>query len=314
MPDTIDDCDRGLTRLRDLAPRASGTLQVEAGIALPADCRLAPPAASGVWMAAAAIVMRRLCDAVPGLPVLRQDGTLGLLGCTLEEPAGQIAARAQTAAPPWSPAPDPADIDLLWVDEAALQAEAQARYPRALLLLPTAPAQLRLIYPAEYPETFIQALLRTLQQTAAAILADPRQHAGQIDLLGAAQRAELLALNPPQRDAPGARSVPARFAHILDAHADAPAVRWSSGQWRYADLHAHACRVAGALQARGIAPGDVVALVLDRTPQAIACMLGVLLAGAAYCPIDPGFPAARVAFMLHDSGARLAITQPETVV
>jgi amino acid adenylation domain-containing protein len=312
MPETIDNSDRCLTRLRDLAPRAGGTPLVEASIALPADRRLAPSATVGVWMAAAAIVMRRLCDAVPGLPVLRQDGMLGFLGCTLREPAGQIAARAQTAAPPWSPAPDPEDVDLLWVDTVALQPQAQARYPRALLLLPAAPMQLRLINPAAYPETFIRALLRTLLQTATAVLAEPGQHAGRIDLLGAAQRAELLALNPQRRDAPQARSVPARFAHILAAHADLPAVRWSGGQWRYADLHAHASRVAGTLQARGIGPGDVVALVLERSPQAIACMLGVLHAGAAYCPIDPGFPAARVAFMLQDAGARLAITQPDT--
>jgi amino acid adenylation domain-containing protein len=89
-------------------------------------------------------------------------------------------------------------------------------------------------------------------------------------------------------------------------------VRWSGGQWSYAQLHAQAGKVTATLQAHGVVPGDVVALALDRSPQAIACLLGVLMAGAAYLPIDPRFPAKRVAFMLRDASARLTLTQPDT--
>src|SRR5215470_15732779 len=67
-------------------------------------------------------------------------------------------------------------------------------------------------------------------------------------------------------------------------------------------------RVAAALVARGIQRGDVVALLLDRTPAMLAALLGALAAGATYLPLDPGFPTERLAFMLSDAGARFVIT------
>ena len=66
--------------------------------------------------------------------------------------------------------------------------------------------------------------------------------------------------------------------------------------------------MAAALTARGVGRGDIVALLLERTPTMLAALLGVLAIGATYVPLDPGFPASRLAFMLADAGAKVVIT------
>ncbi|WP_405163134.1 amino acid adenylation domain-containing protein [Nocardia sp. NBC_01499] len=75
----------------------------------------------------------------------------------------------------------------------------------------------------------------------------------------------------------------------------------------FAELEARADRVAYALRASGIRPDDRVAVVLGRSTQLLAALLGVLKSGAAYVPIDPGYPVDRIRFLLDDSGAEVAL-------
>jgi amino acid adenylation domain-containing protein len=267
-----------------------------------------------VCMAAAAIVMQRLTGAEHGLLVLQAHAAPAFLECAAEEQAQCLVARARGLTLTHATAAERAAIDLVWLTDPAGEAEAQAQFPSALLLAFHPQAEgLEIASGGAYPEDFILALLRTIHRVALAIQAHPTDRVDQIDLLGDAHRAALLALNPPSRPAPAAPSVHAEFAHTLAAQPYAPAVRWNGGQWSYAQLGAKAAAVASGLQAHGVAAGDVVALALDRSPDSIACVLGVLMVGAAYLPIDPKFPAERVAFMLRDAGARLALTQPDTV-
>jgi amino acid adenylation domain-containing protein len=77
----------------------------------------------------------------------------------------------------------------------------------------------------------------------------------------------------------------------------------------YAELETRANRLAHELRALGVGRGDVVAVCLDRHAGLVVALLAVLRAGAAYLPLDPGFPAGRVAVMLEDSGARALVTE-----
>ena len=65
------------------------------------------------------------------------------------------------------------------------------------------------------------------------------------------------------------------------------------------------------MRAAGAGPGDVVGVCAAGAGQMVAGLLGVLRAGAAYLPLDPGYPAARLAFMLADSGTSLVLAGPE---
>ena len=68
-------------------------------------------------------------------------------------------------------------------------------------------------------------------------------------------------------------------------------------------------QIAGALFALGVGPGALVGLRLERAPKALAAQLGVLIAGAAWLPLDPVHPAARQAQLLADAGAALLLTE-----
>ncbi|WP_062428684.1 non-ribosomal peptide synthetase [Herbidospora daliensis] len=108
-------------------------------------------------------------------------------------------------------------------------------------------------------------------------------------------------------------NVPA-FLDLFEAHAEASpgrvAVVCGDRTLTYGDLDAAARGVARRLADAGVGPGDLVALYVDRSAEMVAALLGVLKAGAAYLPLDPGYPAARIAMILEDSGAAAALTRP----
>jgi amino acid adenylation domain-containing protein len=124
---------------------------------------------------------------------------------------------------------------------------------------------------------------------------------------------ELAALRGPEVAAPSAT-----VRELIDRQAarrpDAPAVESSHGIVSYAELTMRADRIAGALAARGIGAGDVVALWLPRSADLIAAMLAVLGRGAAYLPLDPALGPQRVHVVLGESGTRLMLADARAAV
>ena len=78
--------------------------------------------------------------------------------------------------------------------------------------------------------------------------------------------------------------------------------------WTYRELEEAANRLAHLLAGHGVGPGECVALLFSRSAEAIVAILAVLKTGAAYVPIDPALPAARIEFMLADAAPIAAIT------
>ncbi|SFM26657.1 non-ribosomal peptide synthetase [Rugamonas rubra] len=129
-----------------------------------------------------------------------------------------------------------------------------------------------------------------------------------LPLLDAAQRAELLAL----ADGGPAATVLAPpaggnlFGWVRAQAAlrpDAPALLAPHARLSYAELARAADAVAGHLRALGVGPGARVALLADRSADAMVGLLGILAAGAAYLPLDPAHPDDRLGHMLDDAGA-----------
>ncbi|MFF3334543.1 amino acid adenylation domain-containing protein [Streptomyces sp. NPDC002888] len=75
----------------------------------------------------------------------------------------------------------------------------------------------------------------------------------------------------------------------------------------YGELDKRANRLARALRAEGVGPGDRVAVMMERGPQLLVALFGVLKAGGAYVPVDPGYPEQRIRFLLEDSDARIVL-------
>ncbi|WEV24181.1 amino acid adenylation domain-containing protein [Streptomyces sp. 71268] len=102
-----------------------------------------------------------------------------------------------------------------------------------------------------------------------------------------------------------------RFAAVVRAHPDAPAVSHAGHTLSYRELDAASRRLATRLTDRGVGPEDRVALLLPRSPLAVVAIVGVLRAGAAYVPIDPRHPADRIAYTLADAAPAAVLTTAE---
>jgi surfactin family lipopeptide synthetase A len=103
------------------------------------------------------------------------------------------------------------------------------------------------------------------------------------------------------------RSLLDGFRRQAEATPDAIAVVFDDETLSYGQLRRRSERLAGALVRRGVAPESVIGLAMDRSAALIVAMLAVVTAGAAYLPLDPEYPAARLAFMVADSGACLVL-------
>ncbi|HZF87479.1 non-ribosomal peptide synthetase [Streptomyces sp.] len=85
-----------------------------------------------------------------------------------------------------------------------------------------------------------------------------------------------------------------------------------TGTLTFAELDARSNQVARGLRAHGVATGDRVAVLMERSPRLLVALLGVLKAGAAYVPVDPGYPAERIGLLLEDSRAAAVLADPGT--
>ncbi|MFI0166412.1 amino acid adenylation domain-containing protein [Streptomyces sp. NPDC017095] len=93
---------------------------------------------------------------------------------------------------------------------------------------------------------------------------------------------------------------------------DRAALVWSDGHWTFRELHDRVRCAAAGLRARGVAAGDIVAVLLESSPQWVVTALAVLEAGAVYLPLDPRTPARRLATMLGDASPACLVTAPDT--
>ncbi|MDC8758415.1 amino acid adenylation domain-containing protein [Janthinobacterium fluminis] len=91
---------------------------------------------------------------------------------------------------------------------------------------------------------------------------------------------------------------------------DAVAVRYAGKALTYAELDRHANRCARYLRELGVGPDVIVGLLMERSLEMMVALLGILKAGGAYLPLDPGYPQARLAFVLDDAGVPVVITEP----
>ena len=106
-------------------------------------------------------------------------------------------------------------------------------------------------------------------------------------------------------------SIPELFTAQVTRTPDAVALVYRQQSCSYRELDQAANRLAHLLAGHGVGPGEVVALLLPRGVEAITAILAVLKTGAAYLPIDPEYPSARIGFVVDDAAPKAALTTPE---
>jgi amino acid adenylation domain-containing protein len=155
----------------------------------------------------------------------------------------------------------------------------------------------------------IARLAAQLATLLAAALDAPDAPLGRLALQPAADRARLLhEWNATGCAFAGAGWVHERIAARARACPDAVACALGDRALSYAELDDRARRLAAALRDLGVGPESRVALLLDRSPELLVAILGVLRAGGGYVPLDVTHPADRLRFMVADSGAQVVVT------
>jgi amino acid adenylation domain-containing protein len=190
----------------------------------------------------------------------------------------------------------------------------RATYPLTLTVAPQAELLLRAGYElARFDEQTIQRLLGHLRQLLEGMVAEPERPLGDIPVLTAPERHQLL-VEWNQQLAPAAEELQQACLHTLfEAQAEqtpeAVAVTYGDLQVTYAELNGRANQIARHLQRRGVGPEVLVGLCMERSVEMIVGLLGILKAGGAYVPLDPSYPTERLAFMLTDAHAPVLLTQ-----
>ncbi|MCX4093177.1 non-ribosomal peptide synthetase [Nocardia sp. alder85J] len=145
----------------------------------------------------------------------------------------------------------------------------------------------------------------------AAVVADPGAAVGDIDLLAPGERELVL----HEWNSPGVKVPPVTLVDLICTQAKrrpaAVAVRYGDTTVTFGELQRRADRIARALIERGVGPESLVAVAVPRTEQLPAALLGVLVAGAGYLPIDTAYPAQRLEFMLADAAPACVLTTAE---
>ncbi len=137
---------------------------------------------------------------------------------------------------------------------------------------------------------------------------------GDVAAITAEDRALLQAVNDTRTDYPRDAAITDLVQEHVDSTPDAIAVEEGERRLTYAELDRLANAVASRLRGQGVGRGDRVGLMFQRSIEEVAAMLGVLKAGAAYVPIDPAYPAARINVILGDSGAKTMLTAADMTI
>ncbi|WP_416966650.1 amino acid adenylation domain-containing protein [Streptomyces sp. 4F14] len=114
--------------------------------------------------------------------------------------------------------------------------------------------------------------------------------------------------NDTDEEYPRRATVTSLIGNLADASPDAVAVRFEGRELTYGELDEATGRLAHHLTELGAGPGRLVGVFLERSPELLISLLAVLRSGAAYVPIDPIYPPARIGHMLKDSDAQLVLT------
>ncbi|MEU4178873.1 amino acid adenylation domain-containing protein [Streptomyces sp. NPDC026589] len=186
-----------------------------------------------------------------------------------------------------------------------------SHYPLSLVVMPDERLSLELSYRADlFTAEAAGALLARVRKVLDSFVRDRTVPLGRIDLLTDRERGQLLAAAQGAAHERTA-TFPELFEERVRAAPDAVAVYDHELALTYGDLDVQANRLARALVDRGIGPECVVAIAMPKSARSVLAVLAVLKAGAAYLPLDLGYPPDRLRYLIDDARPDLVLTTGE---
>ncbi len=142
-----------------------------------------------------------------------------------------------------------------------------------------------------------------------AMVADDAQTIDRLPMVSEVEREQVLyGWNETKAEFPGGKCVHELFEEQVARTPQAAAVIYEEERLSYGELNERANRLAWRLRELGVGPETIVGLMVERSIEMVVALLGVLKAGAAYVPLDPGSTRERLKYMVEDSGARLVLS------
>ncbi len=157
----------------------------------------------------------------------------------------------------------------------------------------------------------IERMIGHYRTLLSAALAEPERRLSELPLLGDEERRQVLGAWSGAEAGhiwPREASIPELFAAVAAASPDAVAIECGTECLTYGELDRRGHQLAWRLRALGVGPDTAVGLAIERSPELIVGMLGILQAGGCYVPLDLVYPAERLAWMAADAGLDVVVT------
>jgi len=159
-----------------------------------------------------------------------------------------------------------------------------------------------------FTEPTIQRMVSHFKQLLSSIVSAPQKNVGSLSMLTKADEDLLLSFNNTKASYPENKNIVTLFEEQVNKTPHDIAIVFNKEQVTYTELNERSNRLANYLQSKGIRPGSLVPICVERAPEMIIGLMGILKAGAAYVPIDPAYPQDRIGFMIEDSRGTMVIT------
>lgn len=157
----------------------------------------------------------------------------------------------------------------------------------------------------------MEELAGRLARVLEAVAADPRVRVSDVDVLEPAERDRIVRGWNDTAVETAAQTLPGRFGEMARRFPDSAALTGAGQQFTYAELDAISDQVAESLAAAGVAAESPVLVLMERSAELVAVLLGVAKAGGVFVPADAGWPESRIGFIARDAGARLVVCDQE---
>ncbi|WJQ84451.1 linear gramicidin non-ribosomal peptide synthetase LgrC [Brevibacillus brevis] len=187
----------------------------------------------------------------------------------------------------------------------------QTNYPLTVVCGPGKEFVLKIVFDQNrFDHVRIERVLEQMTLLLQSMIANPDQPLANVCMISESEQEQVLVeWNDTKVDYPTGLCIHQAFEQQVQKTPDAIGLMYKEMEMTYAELNQRANQLAHHLLAQGVKPDTLVGICIERSPEMIVGILGVMKAGAAYVPIDPAHPLERIAYMIEDSQANIVLTQ-----
>ncbi|AJS58360.1 non-ribosomal peptide synthetase [Paenibacillus sp. IHBB 10380] len=192
-----------------------------------------------------------------------------------------------------------------------VEAFEQTNYDFNITVIPGNQLTFKMNYNAKaYDQEFIRRIGQHVERIIQQIVEHPELRIQEIDIVTEEEREQVLvSFNETEAPYPREKTISELFEEQVAKTPGQVAVVYEGEEWTYEELNARSNQVARVLRKHGVGTETIVGIMVERSLEMMAGVLGILKAGGAYLPIDPDYPTERIAYMLEDSGTKVLLTQ-----